>query len=148
MPAKCVQRSGLTLGNIGTAEAKVDPCGTSFERRGRVIESSGAAAEYAHALSREPAEIYVVGRIGIKFRGQVGDEVLTCPPASAAFHTGREDDLSRIDAFDPAFPTQMSEEKIAGRLNRSDFDLVFDLKLRERRGTNRDILAIPPGESV
>ena len=120
----------IDAGNIGTAEAKVDPCGSSFQHRRRVIESSGAAAEYAHALSRKAAEVYVVGRIGIKFRGQVGDEVLTSPPASAAFHTGREDNLSGIDAFDPAFPTEMSEEKITGRLNRSDFDLVIDLKLQ------------------
>ena len=61
----------IDAGNFGAAEAKVDPCGTGFERRGRIIESRGADAEYANALSRKPAEIYVVSRMGIKLGGKL-----------------------------------------------------------------------------
>ena len=35
-----------------------------------------------------------------------------------------------MDPFDPASPTEMSEEKVAGRLDRCNFDLVFDRKLQ------------------
>src|SRR5262249_50484662 len=58
-----------------------------------------------------------------------GDEGSRGPPASAAFDAGREDDLPRMNAFDPASPTEMGEEKVAGRLDRCCFDLVFDREL-------------------
>src|SRR5262249_11821904 len=115
--------------DIGAAEAKIDPCGAGFERRGRIVEGSRADAEHADALSRKPAEIYVVGRMGITLCGQAGDEGSRGPPASAAFDAGREDDLPCMNAFDPASPTEMGEEKVAGRLDRCCFDLVFDREL-------------------
>ena len=129
MPAKFVQMSGLTRGNIRAAEAKVDPCGAGFKRRSRIVEGRSADAEYANPLSRESTEIYVVGRMGITLRWEIGDEGRRSPPASAAIETGCEDDLSRMDAFDPVFPAEMSEEEIAGRLDRCYFDLVFDRQI-------------------
>ena len=116
-------------GHIRAAEAKVDPCGTGFECRGRVVEGGSADAEHADALSRKPVEIYVIGRMGIELRREVGDEVRGSPPASVAFKAGCEHDLSRMDAFDPVCPTQMGEQKIAGRLDGRQLDLILDRKL-------------------
>jgi hypothetical protein len=48
-------------GHIRAAEAKVDPSGAGFECRGRIVEGRCAAAKHANALSRKPAEVYVVG---------------------------------------------------------------------------------------
>ena len=117
-------------GDVRAAEAKVDPCGAGFECRGRIVESRSTDAEHADALSGKPAEVYVVSRMGITLRGEIGDEGSRSPPASAAFNAGCEDDLSRMDAFDPASPAEMGEEKVAGRLDRCYFDLVFDRKLQ------------------
>ena len=66
--------------------------------------------------------------MGITLRWEIGDEGRRCPPASTAFKPGCEDDLSRMHAFDAAFPAEMSEEKVAGGLDRCYFDLVFDRK--------------------
>src|SRR5262245_24419123 len=117
--------------NMRTAKAKVDASGTGFERGGCVVEGGSANAEHANALARNSAEIDVIGRMGITLRGKVGDKVPRSPPASAAVKAGCEDDLSRMDAFGPSGPTQMGEQKVAGRLDRCDFDLVFDWKLEK-----------------
>ena len=71
MPAKFVQTSRLTRGISGTAEAKVDPCGARFKRSGRVVESRGADAEHPNPLSRKPAKVDIVGRMGITLRGKL-----------------------------------------------------------------------------
>jgi hypothetical protein len=104
--------------DIRAAKANVDPCGASFECRSRIVEGGSADAEQANALSCKPGEVYVISRMSITLRGEAGDESPGSPPASAAFNASCKDDLSRMDAFDPASPTQMSKEKVAGRLNR------------------------------
>ncbi len=115
--------------NVRAAKAKVDASGAGFERGGCIVEGGSADAEHANALSRKSAKLDVIGRMGITLRGEVGDKVPRSPPASAAVKASCEDDLSRMDAFGPSRPTQMGEQKVAGRLDRCDFDLVFDWKL-------------------
>jgi hypothetical protein len=115
----------IDLREFCAAEAEVDACGTGFERRGRIVESRSADAENANPLSREPIEIYVVSRMGITLGWEIGDEGRRCPPASTAVKPGCEDDLSRMHAFDAAFPAQTSEEEVAGGLDRCYFDVVF-----------------------
>jgi hypothetical protein len=116
-------------GNIGAAKAKVHPSGARFERGGRIVEGGSADAEHSNALSCKSAEVYVIGRMGITLRGEVGDERPRSSPAPTAFNAGCEDNLSRMDAFDPTSSTEMGEEKVAGRLNRYYLGLVFDRKL-------------------
>jgi hypothetical protein len=64
--------------------------------------------------------------MGITLRGKIGDEGPRRPPPPVAFPASCEDDLSRMNAFDSAFPMEMGEEKVAGRLDRCYFGLVFD----------------------
>src|SRR5262249_26936947 len=77
------------------------------------------------------AEVYVIGRMGITLRGQAGDQGPRSPPASVAFNASCEDDLSRVDSFDPTSPAQMGEEKVSGGLDRCHFDLVFNRELED-----------------
>jgi hypothetical protein len=47
--------------DICAPEAKVDPFGTRFECRGRVVESGCADAKHANTLSLKMTEVYVIG---------------------------------------------------------------------------------------
>ena len=55
--------------------------------------------------------------MGITLRREISDKRPRSPPASAAIETGCEDDLSRMDAFDPIGMAEMGLEEIAGRLD-------------------------------
>ena len=105
-------------GNIRATEAKVDPSGARFKCGGRIVEGGSSNAEYANAPSRKFTEVYVIGRMGITLRREISDKGPGSPPASAAIEASCEDDLSRMDAFDPVGMAEMSQEEIAGRLDR------------------------------
>jgi hypothetical protein len=105
-------------GDIRATEAKVDPGGAGFKCGSRVVEGGSSNAEYANALSRKSTEVYVIGRMGITLRREISDKGPRSPPASAAIETSCEDDLSRMDAFDPVRMAEMGQEEIAGRLDR------------------------------
>jgi hypothetical protein len=55
--------------------------------------------------------------MGITLRREISDKRPRNPPASAAIETSCEDDLSRMDAFDPVGMVEMSQEEIAGGLD-------------------------------
>jgi hypothetical protein len=109
---------GIYPGNVGATEAKVDPSGAGFKCASRVVEGGSSNAEYANALSRKSMEVDIIGRMGITLRREISDKTPRSPPISAAIETSCEDDLSRMDAFDPVRMAEMSQEEIAGRLNR------------------------------
>ena len=104
-------------GNIRATEAKVDPSGAGFKCGSGIVEGGGSGAEYANALSRKSTEIYLIGRMGITLGRKISDKGSRSPPASAAIKTSCEDDLSRMDAFDPVGMAEMSQEEIAGGLD-------------------------------
>src|SRR5258708_35351943 len=79
-------------GNIGAAKTKVHPSGAGFERGGRIVEGGSADAEHSNALSCKSVEVYVIGRMGIPLRREVGDQGPRSPPASAAIKAGCEHD--------------------------------------------------------
>jgi hypothetical protein len=109
----------IYAGYIRATEAKVDPSSAGFKCGSRVVERGSSNAEYANALSCKPPEVYVIGRMGITLRRKISDKGPRSPPATAAIEAGCEDDLSRKDAFDPVRMAEMSQEEIAGRLDRS-----------------------------
>jgi len=61
--------------DFGAAEAQVDARRSGFERRSRIVKGSSADAQHPDPLSGEPAEVYVVSRMGMARRGQIGDQV-------------------------------------------------------------------------
>jgi hypothetical protein len=55
--------------------------------------------------------------MGITVRWEICDKRPRSPPASVAIETSCENDLSRMDAFDPFGMTEISQEEIASGLN-------------------------------